>query len=190
LESFLRSASVANPRAAAAELSAHYSTISELLVADPAVIASYAGEGAAVVLSQANELMAWASEEQLRERTAICDQRTAARYLKATIGFCSDELLIVLFLDVRRRLIDREVIAVGRPDSVDFDLRRILLRAIGRGASGIIVAHNHPSGDARPSSSDVEVTRRLVDAAHLFRIALHDHFVVAGGHVRSAIFGN
>jgi DNA repair protein RadC len=133
-------------------------------------------------------MMAWALQDELRERPSICDQRAAARFLKATLGFRCDELLVVLFLDARRRLIDHEIIAVGRPDSVDFDQRRILLRAIGRGASGIIVAHNHPSGDSRPSRSDVEITRRLADLAEAFGIKLHDHLVVAGGHTRSAMF--
>jgi DNA repair protein RadC len=73
---------------------------------------------------------------------------------------------------------------------VDFDQRRILLRAMGRGASGIIVAHNHPSGDSTPSRSDVEVTRRLADLAEVLGITLHDHLVVAGGETRSAMFGD
>ena len=135
-------------------------------------------------------MMVWALRDELRERPSICDQGAAARFLQATIGFRCDELLIVLFVDARRRLIDHEIIAVGRPDSVDFDQRRILLRAMGRGASGIIVAHNHPSGDSTPSRSDIEVTRRLADLAEVLGITLHDHLVVAGGKTRSAMFGD
>ena len=188
LEAFFRSAAIANPKATAAALSARYSSLSELLSADPAVVANYAGESVAIILAEAAALMTSALEEELRERTPICDQKSAARFLSKLIGFRSDELLIVLFLDARRKLIDHEVIAAGRPESVDFDLRRILLRTIGRGASGIIVAHNHPSGDPRPSRSDVEVTRRLAEVAQMFGIALHDHLVVAGGETRSAMF--
>ena len=118
---------------------------------------------------------------------AIRGDKEAAAFLKALIGFRSDEALVVLFLDSRRGLIDHEVIATGRADSVDFDQRRILLRAMARGASGIIVAHNHPSGDARPSTSDIRVTRQLADTARGLGICLYDHLVVAGGEVRSVM---
>ena len=132
--------------------------------------------------------MAFAAQEDLVLRQAIFGQAEAAHFLKTSIGFRCEELLVVLLLDSRRRLIDVETLAVGRPDSVDFDQRRILLRAIGRGATGIIVAHNHPSGDARPSQSDTAVTRRLADSCQALGIYLHDHLVVAGGEVRSAMF--
>jgi len=152
------------------------------------IVADYAGDAAAGALAGVRDLMTWALEERLRGRRLINCKRDAAEFLKALIGFRCDELLIVLFLDSGRRLIDHEVIAAGRADSVEFDQRRILLRAIGRGAMGIIVAHNHPSGDARPSRSDFAATRRLADLAQAFGITLHDHFVVAGGEVRSALF--
>lgn len=159
-----------------------------MLSADSALIADYAGEAVADALGRAGELMILAAEERMRERLPIRTQADAARLLKALIGFRPEERLIVLFLDTGRRLIDYETVAFGRPDSVDFDCRRILLRTVGRGASGIIVAHNHPSGDARPSQSDIEVTRQLADASRALGIRLYDHFVVAGGQVRSAMF--
>ena len=126
--------------------------------------------------------------DELAGRQQIRCELEAAAFLKALIGFRCDELLVVLFLDSNRGLIDWEVLAAGGPNSVDFDQRRILLRAIGRGASGIIVAHNHPSGDPRPSRSDVDATRRLTTVAQAFGIELHDHLVVAGREVRSAMF--
>jgi DNA repair protein RadC len=139
-------------------------------------------------LAQVRGLMEHALGDELAERRPIRCDAEAATLLKALIGFRCDELLIVLFLDSNGCLIDWEDVAVGRPDSVDFDQRRILLRAIGRGASGIIVAHNHPSGDPRPSRSDVNATRQLTTVAKAFGIQLHDHLVVAGGQVRSAMF--
>lgn len=188
LEAYFRAAGIADPAAAAAALSARFGTLSEVLSADPAVVADYAGVAAAGAVVAGRSLMIWAVEDELRERQPVLTRDAAGVLLKALIGFRSEELLVVLFLDSRSALIDHEVVAVGRPDSVDFDGRRILLRAIGRGASGIIVAHNHPSGDARPSRSDIEVTRQLADASQALGICLHDHLVVAGGQVRSAMF--
>ena len=188
LEAFFRAAAITDPAEAAGGLSAHFATLSEVLSADPVAVADYAGSAAANAVSTAKALMLWSLEEGLVKRRAVHTQAAAADFLKALIGFRCEELLVVLFLDSRRRLIDHETVAVGRPDSVEFDVRRILLRAIGRGASGIIVAHNHPSGDPKPSRSDIDVTRRLADASQALGICLHDHLVVAGGEVRSAMF--
>jgi DNA repair protein RadC len=190
LEGFLRASSVAEPARSAAKLSARYATLSELLSADPILVADYAGAAAAQAIAAARRLMIAAIGEELGERRAIVCERDAARFLTALIGFRSDELLIVLFLDRRRRLIDHEVIAIGTTDSVDWDQRRIVFRAIGRGASGIIVAHNHPSGDPRPSSTDISLTRRLADVTRSLGICMVDHLVIAGGEVRSAMFSN
>lgn len=187
LEAYLRATSVPEPARSAATLSARYSTLSELLSADPTLVADYAGTTAAHAIDAAHKLTIAALEEELGEREPISCRRDTAKFLKTLIGFRSDELLVVLFLDRRRRLIDHEIVAVGTADSVGCDQRRIVFRAIGRGASGIIVAHNHPSGDPRPSSTDINVTRLLADAARGVGICLLDHLVIAGGEVRSAM---
>jgi DNA repair protein RadC len=161
-----------------------------LLSADPCIVADYTSDGAAAALAHVRSLMTHALGDGLHERRPIRSSQEAASLLKVLIGHRCDELLIVLFLDARRCLIDCETIAIGKPDSVDFDQRRIVFRALGRGAGGIIVAHNHPSGDARPSRSDVEVTRRLADLTRSLGIALHDHLVVAGNEVQSAMFSD
>jgi DNA repair protein RadC len=161
-----------------------------LLSADPAIVADYAGGAVAHAIGAARALMMSALEEELTAREPINSERDAGKFLRTLIGFRSDELLIVIFLDSRRRLIDYEVVSMGTADSVECDLRRIVFRAIGRGAHGIIVAHNHPSGDPRPSRSDISVSRRLVDTARGVGISVIDHLVVAGGDVRSAMFSS
>lgn len=189
LEAFFRAAGVPDAAGAAARLSTRFSSLSELLSADLTVTRDYAGGDVASVLACARSLMVQALGDELQERPSIGSGKEAAAFLKQLIGFRADELLIALYLDARRRLIDYEIVARGRPDSVDFDGRRILLQAMGRGATGMIIAHNHPSGDPRPSRSDVEATRRLAHVADGLGVHLIDHLVVAGGEVRSAMFG-
>jgi DNA repair protein RadC len=63
--------------------------------------------------------------------------------------------------------------------------REILKRALELGASAIILAHNHPSGDPTPSRADIDMTREIGKAAIALKIALHDHIVVARGGVLS-----
>ena len=68
----------------------------------------------------------------------------------------------------------------GDETGVQFPLRQIVADAVEHGTSGIILAHNHPSGDARPSDSDFRSTRRLATAAEALDCTVVDHLVFAG----------
>lgn len=133
--------------------------------------------------------MVAALEEPLHRRPVASSRPAVARYLQQRIGFLEAEMLIVLHLDSDGRLICHDMIAQGGIDGVMFDPRLIILRALARGAAGMIVAHNHPSGDPRPSRADLAATRRLADLAREFRINLLDHLIVARGEISSAMFG-
>lgn len=188
LEGFFRASSVSDAGEAAANLVREFPTLSEALSAEPILVADFAGAPAARALHAAHALMVATLEERLVERAEISTAKDAEQFLQQLIGFRCVELLVVLFLDSGRRLIGHELLGAGRVDSVDFDPRRILLRALGRGAAGIIIAHNHPSGDPAPSHSDLMMTRRIVGLANGFGIMLHDHIVVSRGRMRSAMF--
>jgi DNA repair protein RadC len=70
--------------------------------------------------------------------------------------------------------------SLGTTDAAPFYPREIMRRGLDLGASGLIVAHNHPSGRAAPSRTDLELTRKLVRAGDTLGIAIHDHLVLAG----------
>jgi DNA repair protein RadC len=154
------------------------------------IVAEDGGRAAAAVLASARELMVQAAADELLVRAPLATQAAIADFLKILIGFRRDECLVLVLLDARNALLGHEIIAVGRPDSVEVDQRRILLRAIAYGASAIIIAHNHPSGDPRPSISDIRVSRELADTCRGLGICLCDHLVIAGGEVRSAMFAS
>jgi DNA repair protein RadC len=73
----------------------------------------------------------------------------------------------------------------GHESGADFPLREIIVHAVEHGSAAIILAHNHPSGDARPSDSDCRATRRLVTAAAALDCAVLDHLVFAGAECTS-----
>ena len=73
----------------------------------------------------------------------------------------------------------------GGDTHADFPLRQIISDAVVHGSSGIVIAHNHPSGDSRPSDSDCRVTRRLATVAEALDCALLDHLVFAAGQCTS-----
>jgi hypothetical protein len=89
------------------------------------------------------------------------------------------EHFVGFYLNARNQLLVRELVSVGSLSASIVHPREVFMPAIARGAAGVIVAHNHPSGDPEPSPEDVAVTRRLADAGTLLGIELLDHVVVA-----------
>lgn len=92
------------------------------------------------------------------------------------------ELLAIAYFDRRGTVIDLDV-SRGARASVRFPLRHIVQSAIAQDAAAIMLAHNHPSGDPRPSRADREMTRLLSSALRPLDIRLLDHLIFAGGQV-------
>ncbi len=109
----------------------------------------------------------------------------AAELFGPCFGGAEGETLAVANLDEERRLIELVVSAPGARDRIELPVRRIVEDALRLGARGLVVAHNHPSGDAQPSWDDVEATRELAETAARLGIRLHDHLIFAGGEVCS-----
>jgi DNA repair protein RadC len=84
-----------------------------------------------------------------------------------------------LYLDGKLRLVRDALITEGTVDEAPLYPREIIRRALDCAATGIILVHNHPSGDAYPSAADVEATARLALSARHLGITLHDHLIVA-----------
>ncbi|MFS0771522.1 JAB domain-containing protein [Sphingomonas sp. 1P08PE] len=102
-------------------------------------------------------------------------------YLRQAMAFDTVESLRALFVNARRELIVEEEIARGSPAAVVVEPRQVLARALALAASGVILVHNHPSGDASPSPADRRFTQRLATAGDCLGIRLHDHLIVARG---------
>jgi len=100
-------------------------------------------------------------------------------YLFARLAHTPTEQLRVLFLNAKNRLLRDEAMGHGSIDEVPMYRREIMIRALEVRATGLILVHNHPSGDPQPSRRDVEATRRLVEAGRALDIVVHDHIVVA-----------
>jgi len=88
------------------------------------------------------------------------------------------EFFVALLLDAKNQLIRRADVHIGTANSSLVGAREVFREAVKDGAVGIIVAHNHPSGDPTPSPEDVAVTRQLRDAGKLLDIPLLDHVII------------
>ena len=71
--------------------------------------------------------------------------------------------------------------ARGAADAVELPVRRVAIDALTLDAAVVVMAHNHPRGEARPSRADREATRRLAGALHALGVRLHEHLVVGAG---------
>jgi DNA repair protein RadC len=89
------------------------------------------------------------------------------------------EHLLAFFLNARQQLIAKEVISIGTLTASLAHPREIFAPAIGKAAAGVILVHNHPSGDPSPSDEDHRLTKRIAQAGHILGIDLLDHFIVA-----------
>ena len=108
-----------------------------------------------------------------------------ATMARSLIGDSAQEHFYVFFLDAKNRVIGCSEIARGGMDMCLVDPRILFRTAILAGAASLIVAHNHPSGDASPSREDQELTRRLRQGAQLLGIGLLDHVVVTADDFES-----
>ena len=92
---------------------------------------------------------------------------------------CTIETLRVIHVDRNQRVLSIAEYP-GDATRVVVPLRAIIADALRLGTSGLLLSHNHPSGDPTPSAADVSATRRLVRAARALDINVHDHLIDAG----------
>lgn len=97
------------------------------------------------------------------------------------LGLLEVEEFWILALHGNKRLIGRECVFRGTVDACPVYTRDVFRAACRWNAAGLIIAHNHPSGEALPSQADIEITRQLVVAGKILGIQLVDHLVIAGG---------
>ena len=139
------------------------------------------GEAVSRALASFAETLSGVLECGIEDRPLVSDTAALRDLLHAQMAFLPREEVRVLFLDARNRLIRSEVVARGTIDTSAIHVREVIHRALDLGSTGLILAHNHPSGDATPSTHDVALTRAVKTAAEPLRIAVHDHVVVARG---------
>ncbi|MET0267124.1 MAG: DNA repair protein RadC [Duganella sp.] len=131
------------------------------------------------------ELARRAMLEDIRSEVILASPVAVKQYLRLLFNGRTFESFFVLFLDVKNRLIDTRELFRGTLTHTSVYPREVVKEALARNAASVMLAHNHPSGSAEPSQSDLVLTRALVQALALVEIRILDHFVVAGQHVHS-----
>lgn len=103
---------------------------------------------------------------------------TIARYYMEDMRHRNREVLKLLLLNTRSRLIGETNVSIGTVDMALVSPRELFIEAIQKNASSIILLHNHPSGDPTPSKEDVRITRRVHEAGMMIGIELLDHIII------------
>lgn len=136
-------------------------------------------------LNAAVELVKRAYLSQMRERMALSKPDVVRDYLRMELRALEHEVFMVLFLDAHTRLIAAETLFRGTITQTVVHPREVLKRVLHHNANGVIVAHNHPSGNATASEADIRLTRTLKEALALIDVRVLDHLIVAGSTVSS-----
>lgn len=89
------------------------------------------------------------------------------------------EYLVAVLLNARHAIIHKETISIGTLTASLAHPREIFAPAVARAAAGIILVHNHPSGDPSPSEEDIRLTKRVAQAGQIMGIELLDHLIIA-----------
>ena len=166
---------------AASAVCLQYHSLTDLQRADPDDLKKLAGIGPAKVmqLRAALELAGRLSREIVGENPVLDQPDKVADFLREDVRPYRTEVLHVLLLNTRRRLIRTVQVATGILDAVHVHSREVFKSAIAANASAIILAHNHPgSGNCTPSEADIKVTRDLIRAGQLLKIEVLDHIIL------------
>jgi DNA repair protein RadC len=166
----------------AARLLAYFGSLAAVLAASEAEIAHavpWNEQAVGKLVASVRAVWVHSLRQRLASRPLLADAGAVIDYLSARLAAAPVEEFLVLFLDAGNGLIADHLFGSGTPSQVTIYPRQIMARALNLGADGLILVHNHPSGDANPSRSDIVTTRRIAEAAHHLDIRVHDHVIIS-----------
>ena len=152
-----------------------------MLAAPPAAQRKVIGNERSVLawLATLRSAMLHALRREALQGPVLGDSRAVIDYLFAVMAHEPVEQLRILYLNTRNRLLLDETVAEGSVNIAPIYPREIVRRSLEVGATALILAHNHPSGDPKPSREDIRVTRLVAAAAGALDIRLQDHVIIA-----------
>lgn len=176
-----------NAKQMAQELIDHFGGLGPLLKADQVTFCEAKGLGQAKYcqLQATLELTRRYLDEQLRNEDIFTSPEKVMDYLAIQMRDNHREVFAVMLLDTRHRLIELLELFFGTINVASVHPREVAKVALEKNASSVIVAHNHPSGNADPSRADIQITQKLKAALAMIDVKLLDHFVIGKGEIVS-----
>lgn len=143
------------------------------------------GPAKAATILAAIELGKRVLQTKPEDRTVVDDPAIAAAALSHDLMWQSEERFAILLLDIKHRLLGIQVLTIGTATETLAHPREIFRSVLRQGATRVIVAHNHPSGNVEPSHEDLQLTCQLLRGAQFLDIPLLDHLILGDGNFKS-----
>lgn len=117
-------------------------------------------------------------EKKILDRDPISNSKALFDFLRLTVRDLPKEHFIAVFLDAKNRVIEVDTLFEGTLTGSSVYPREVVAAALRHHAAAVIFAHNHPSGDPRPSGEDFAVTRKLIFACGSVGVTVHEHLII------------
>jgi DNA repair protein RadC len=142
------------------------------------------GEVTLVALKAIHEAACRLVREETNTQTTLNSWQSIINYCRARMSHLTIEQFRLLFLDQKNKVIADEIQQQGTINRTPIFPREVVKRTLELGATSVIMVHNHPSGDPTPSQADIDITRKVIQAARELEIQVLDHLIIGRfGHV-------
>lgn len=158
-----------------------FGSLPELMAATPEELIKVSGisENTATAIKTVSAISARTMKQELQSKPLLNNWTRLMDYCHATMAHEKKEHFRILFMNKKNELIADEIQGSGTVDHTPAYPREIMKRALELGATALILMHNHPSGDPKPSQADVDMTRHIIRAAEPFNITVHDNIIIS-----------
>jgi DNA repair protein RadC len=136
------------------------------------------GEAKAITIVAALELGRRKKDADTPEQTIVRTSADAYKHIATKLSDLPHEEFWIMLLNRAHKITKTELVSRGGISGTVADVRMMMKTAVENLASAVVLAHNHPSGNTRPSDADIQLTKKVREAAHLFDIQLLDHIIV------------
>ncbi len=167
----------------------HFGSLSRVLEADVEELKKVPGisDHSATLLALVTELGRYYQVDCAQRVEVLTTLDACGAYLVPRFFGRSNETVFLLCLDAKCKVLCCKEIGEGSVNSTSISIRKVVETALSANATTVVLAHNHPSGVALPSSEDVQTTRRVAAALSAVEVHLADHIVVAEGDYVSMV---
>jgi DNA repair protein RadC len=156
-----------------------FGTLGDIFAAEPEQLREFEIDQRTLVLFKAmRESGRRLAERKVKDMPVMTNWQQLLDYCHAALAHEKTEQFRILFLDRKNVLIADEVQQRGTIDHTPVYPREVVKRALALNAAALILVHNHPSGDPKPSREDIEMTKEIRKACEALGISIHDHLVI------------
>ncbi len=158
-----------------------FGSLSELMSSSHSALAQVEGisENTATAIKTVSSIAERMVKQDIMQKPILNNWARLMDYCYMTMAHETREHFRILFLNKKNELIADEIQNSGTVDHTPAYPREVMKRSLELGATAIILMHNHPSGDPKPSQADIDMTNKIILAAEPFNIAIHDHVIIA-----------